>query len=139
MLAEQRSRTVAHFLADSMILPREQVETEFVQKPDLRAEMDGTVAVIIEHAGKYTTLYAHLNGYSKRSAKGKRVKQGQVIGYVGQTGLATGPHLHYEFLVNGVHRNPRTVKLPQADPIADNSRREGRERNRRIQIVFLFP
>ena len=74
--------------------------------------------VIIEHAGKYTTLYAHLNGYSKRSAKGKRVKQGQVIGYVGKTGLATGPHLHYEFRVNGKHRDPLRVKLPKSLSLA---------------------
>lgn len=68
--------------------------------------------VIIEHAGTYTTLYAHLSQYSKRAAVGKRVKQGQVIGYVGKTGLASGPHLHYEFRVNGVHRDPLRVKLP---------------------------
>ena len=74
--------------------------------------------VIIEHAGKYTTLYAHMNGYSKRSAKGKRVKQGQVIGYVGKTGLATGPHLHYEFRVNGRHRDPLRVKLPKSLSLA---------------------
>jgi murein DD-endopeptidase MepM/ murein hydrolase activator NlpD len=56
---------------------------------------------------------------SKRAiSRGKRVKQGDIIGYVGATGLAEAPHLHYEFLVNGVHRNPRTVKLPQADPIS---------------------
>ena len=52
----------------------------------------------------------------------KRVKQGQVIGYVGATGLAEAPHLHYEFLVNGVHRNPRTVKLPKAEPISKKER-----------------
>tara|TARA_B110000902_G_C13912030_1_gene438659 strand:- start:351 stop:596 length:246 start_codon:yes stop_codon:yes gene_type:complete len=46
------------------------------------------------------------------------VKQGQIIGYVGETGWATAPHLHYEFLLNGVHRNPKTVKLPHAQPIA---------------------
>ncbi|MGB5452547.1 MAG: peptidoglycan DD-metalloendopeptidase family protein [Sedimenticolaceae bacterium] len=70
--------------------------------------------VIIEHAGKYTTLYAHLSGYSKRAKTGNRVKQGQVIGYVGKSGLATGPHLHYEFRVSGQHRDPLRVKLPKS-------------------------
>jgi murein DD-endopeptidase MepM/ murein hydrolase activator NlpD len=55
---------------------------------------------------------------------GSRVRQGQTIGYVGATGLVTGAHLHYEYRINGVHRNPRTVKLPQADPIADKYRQE---------------
>ena len=73
--------------------------------------------VIIEHGGGNTTLYAHLSGYARSSNKGRRVKQGQVIGYVGRTGLATGPHLHYEFRVNGKHRNPLKVKLPPAAPI----------------------
>ena len=71
-------------------------------------------AVIIEHAGKYTTLYAHMSKYSKRAKKGARVKQGQVIGYVGKSGLATGPHLHYEFRVHGKHRDPLRVKLPKS-------------------------
>ena len=70
--------------------------------------------VILEHAGKYTTLYAHLSKYSSRAKSGQRVKQGQVIGYVGMTGLATGPHLHYEFRVGGVHRDPLKVKLPKS-------------------------
>ncbi len=83
--------------------------------------------VIIEHAGKYTTLYAHMNGYSKRSAKGKRVKQGQVIGYVGKTGLATGPHLHYEFRVNGRHRDPLRVKLPKSMSLAKSELANFRE------------
>ncbi|HOP15261.1 MAG: peptidoglycan DD-metalloendopeptidase family protein [Gammaproteobacteria bacterium] len=69
--------------------------------------------VILEHAGKYTTLYAHLSKYSSRASAGKRVKQGQVIGYVGKTGLASGPHLHYEFRVAGVHQDPLRVKLPK--------------------------
>jgi murein DD-endopeptidase MepM/ murein hydrolase activator NlpD len=51
-----------------------------------------------------------------------RVRQGDVIGYVGATGLATAPHLHYEYRLNGVHRNPRTVPLPQADPIKEEYR-----------------
>lgn len=72
--------------------------------------------VFIQHGNGIVTKYLH---FSKRAVKkGQRVKQGQVIGYVGATGLAAGPHLHYEFLLNGVHRNPRTVKLPDARPIA---------------------
>ncbi len=73
--------------------------------------------VVIQHGTKYSTLYAHLSSYKSGLKTGSRVRQGQVIGYVGQSGLATGPHLHYEFRVNGVHRNPLTVKLPQADPV----------------------
>jgi len=72
--------------------------------------------VFIQHGEKYTTKYLH---FTKRAVKyGQTVKQGETIGYLGSTGLASGPHLHYEFLVNGVHRNPRTVALPQANPIA---------------------
>lgn len=78
--------------------------------------------VILQHANKYTTLYAHLSRYNKNARRGQRVKQGQTIGYVGQTGLATGPHLHYEFRVSGVHRNPLTVKLPTAAPLAKKYR-----------------
>ncbi len=73
--------------------------------------------VIVQHGQKYQTLYAHLSKYKRGQKNGTQVKQGQVIGYVGKSGLATGPHLHYEFRVNGVHRNPLTVKLPQAKPI----------------------
>jgi murein DD-endopeptidase MepM/ murein hydrolase activator NlpD len=71
----------------------------------------------IEHGGKYSTLYAHLSKFSRRLKIGTLVKQGEVIGEVGQSGLATGPHLHYEFRINGLHINPLTVKLPQAQPI----------------------
>ncbi len=73
--------------------------------------------VIIEHGSRYSTLYAHMSGFARGIRNGRRVRQGQVIGYVGSTGLATGPHLHYEFRVNGVHRNPLTVKLPDASPL----------------------
>jgi murein DD-endopeptidase MepM/ murein hydrolase activator NlpD len=72
--------------------------------------------VILQHGGNITTLYAHLSRFAK-ARTGSRVRQGQVIGYVGATGLATGPHLHYEYRRNGVHLNPRTVKLPDAEPI----------------------
>nr|WP_189378568.1 peptidoglycan DD-metalloendopeptidase family protein [Thalassotalea profundi] len=78
--------------------------------------------VFIQHGNGIETKYIH---FSKRAVKkGQRVKQGQVIGYVGATGLAAGPHLHYEFLLNGVHRNPRTVKLPDAQPIAKKYKNE---------------
>lgn len=73
--------------------------------------------IFISHAGKYTTVYAHMNNFARGMRKGKRVKQGDIIGFVGSTGYATGPHLHYEFRVNNVHRNPLTVKLPAAKPI----------------------
>jgi murein DD-endopeptidase MepM/ murein hydrolase activator NlpD len=72
--------------------------------------------VFVQHGQTYVTKYLHLN--KKKVRKGQTVKQRQTIGTVGSTGYATGPHLHYEFLVNGVHRNPRTVKLPQANPIS---------------------
>ncbi|QBF83885.1 peptidase M23 [Shewanella maritima] len=72
--------------------------------------------VFIKHNDTYTTKYLHLN---KRKVKqGQTVKQGQIIGTLGRTGRVTGAHLHYEFIVNGVHRNPRTVKLPKSTPIA---------------------
>ena len=91
----------------------------------IRASGDGRVSfrgtkggygrtVILQHAGQYTTLYAHMSKYSKRAKVGARVKQGQVIGYVGKSGLASGPHLHYEFRVHGVHKDPLRVRLPKA-------------------------
>ncbi|MGD8235687.1 MAG: peptidoglycan DD-metalloendopeptidase family protein [Chromatiales bacterium] len=72
--------------------------------------------IYIKH-GKYVTVYGHLNGFKRGLKKGDHVKQGQVIGYVGQTGLATGPHLHYEFRIHGKHVNPLSAKLPVQDPI----------------------
>lgn len=75
--------------------------------------------VIVQHGQKYSSLYAHMSKYG-RYKKGSYVKQGQVVGYVGKSGLATGPHLHYEFRVNGVHRNPLTTKFPAAKPINKN-------------------
>ncbi|BDX05361.1 hypothetical protein MACH26_08820 [Planctobacterium marinum] len=100
--------------------------------------------VFLQHGDTYTTKYIH---FSKRAVKkGQWVKQGQVIGYVGATGLAAGPHLHYEFLVNGVHKNPRTVKLPKALPIKKSEKSEFLElardyqakldNNRRIMLAM---
>jgi murein DD-endopeptidase MepM/ murein hydrolase activator NlpD len=94
----------------------------------IRASGDGKVSfkgtkggygktIILQHGGRYTTLYAHMSRYASGVRTGKRIKQGQIIGYIGSTGLASGPHLHYEFRVNGVHRNPLRVKLPAAEPV----------------------
>jgi murein DD-endopeptidase MepM/ murein hydrolase activator NlpD len=93
----------------------------------IRASGDGKISfrgvnggygntVIIQHGGNITTLYAHMSKFAEPKL-GARIRQGQIIGYVGKSGLATGPHLHYEYRVNGVHRNPRTVTLPPADPV----------------------
>ncbi|HEB77469.1 MAG TPA: peptidase M23 [Methylothermaceae bacterium] len=73
--------------------------------------------IILQHGRRYTTLYAHLHRFNRRFKLGSRVNQGDVIAYVGKSGLATGPHLHYEFRINGVHKDPLTVPLPTSKPI----------------------
>jgi murein DD-endopeptidase MepM/ murein hydrolase activator NlpD len=73
--------------------------------------------IVVQHGEQFQTKYLHLSKFARKMRRGMRVQQGQTIGYVGRTGWATGPHLHYEFLVNGTHRNPRTVKLPNANPV----------------------
>ncbi|WP_462401755.1 peptidoglycan DD-metalloendopeptidase family protein [Pseudomonas sp. Marseille-QA0332] len=78
--------------------------------------------VIIKHGNTYQTLYGHMQGFAKGIKTGSNVKQGQIIGYIGTTGLSTGPHLHYEFQVNGVHVDPLSQKVPMADPIAKSER-----------------
>jgi len=79
-----------------------------------RASRNGAYGkyIRIRHSAQYQTAYAHLSAYAKDIQRAKRVKQGQVIGYVGSTGRSTGPHLHYEVLVNGKQVNPLGVKLP---------------------------
>jgi murein DD-endopeptidase MepM/ murein hydrolase activator NlpD len=79
-------------------------------------------AVILRHQGKYTTLYGHLSGFGRGIHTGARVSQGDTIGYVGSTGLATGPHLHYEFRIDGVHQDPLKVAMPDAPPITADRR-----------------
>ncbi|MGH8131070.1 MAG: peptidoglycan DD-metalloendopeptidase family protein, partial [Steroidobacteraceae bacterium] len=76
--------------------------------------------VVLAHKNGVTTLYAHMSRYTRGLSAGDRVAQGQVIGYVGMTGLATAPHVHYEYRVNGVHKNPARVTIPKSDPIPAN-------------------
>jgi len=73
--------------------------------------------IVIKHGTQYSTLYAHMARFARGMRSGERISQGQTIGYVGQSGLATGPHLHYEFHVGGVHRDPLKVDFPSAEPI----------------------
>jgi len=91
----------------------------------VKATGDGTVAfagtsggygkmIVLRHGEKYSTVYGHLTRFAKDITAGKRISQGQIIGFVGMTGLATGPHLHYEFRINDVHHDPLTVQLPKA-------------------------
>jgi murein DD-endopeptidase MepM/ murein hydrolase activator NlpD len=74
--------------------------------------------VIIQHGNRYSTLYAHLNGYARNIRSGARVTQGQIIGYVGSSGMSTGPHLHYEFRVGGAHVDPLSARVPRAKSIS---------------------
>ncbi len=78
--------------------------------------------VELGHPGGVTTVYGHLSRFASGLRAGQHVAQGSLIAYVGMTGLATGPHLHYEYRVNGVFKNPQTVKLPDAAPIAPELR-----------------
>jgi murein DD-endopeptidase MepM/ murein hydrolase activator NlpD len=78
--------------------------------------------VVVRHAGTTTTLYAHLSRFAKGVRNGARVTQGETIGYVGQTGWATGPHLHYEFRVANQPRNPQSIAMPAAEPVAPSHR-----------------
>ena len=95
----------------------------------VKVTADGTISVVgkqggygnvimVNHQGRYTTVYGHLSRFATGLHKGQHVAQGEVIGYVGMTGLATGPHLHYEFKVDGQQHDPLRVALPDAKPIA---------------------
>ena len=73
--------------------------------------------IMLQHGASYSTVYAHLSRFAPEVKRGMRVTQGEVIGYVGMTGWATGPHLHYEFRVDNVQKNPLTIALPDAQPV----------------------
>jgi len=73
--------------------------------------------IIVEHKGRYSTLYAHMRGFAKGLSKGQKIRQGDIIGYVGMTGWATGPHLHYEIRVDNVPNDPMKIALPMVQPL----------------------
>ncbi len=75
--------------------------------------------IIVNHAGRYSTVYGHLSRFAAGMHRGQHVSQGEIIGYVGMTGLATGPHLHYEFRIDGKQRDPLRVALPDGSPISE--------------------
>jgi murein DD-endopeptidase MepM/ murein hydrolase activator NlpD len=84
-------------------------------------------AIVLTHGANVSTLYGHMSRFARNIHVGTRVQQGDVIGFVGMTGLATGPHLHYEYLTGGVHRNPQTVQLPGAEPLRAQDLQKFRE------------
>ena len=93
---------------------------------DGRVSFEGTRggygnAIVLEHSNSVSTLYGHMSRFAINVHMGSHVSQGDIIGYVGMTGLATGPHLHYEYLMNGVHMNPQTVKLAGAEALRAES------------------
>jgi len=115
----------------------------------VRATSDGVVTsaarngsfgklIVIQHNGQFETKYAHLNDYAVGLKKGSRVSQGEVIGYVGTTGGSTGPHLHYEFLVNGEHKDPAKMldQMPKANSL-DPSELQRFRSHMREQLVKL--
>lgn len=113
----------------------------------IKAAGDGTVifrgvkggygrAVIIKHGSQYSTLYGHMSRFNGSVKNGSKVKQGQTIGYVGQSGMATGPHLHYEFRINGAHKNPLTVKLPASKPLEARYMSDFRKNSNRLSTTL---
>jgi murein DD-endopeptidase MepM/ murein hydrolase activator NlpD len=93
----------------------------------------------LEHAHGIVTVYGHLSRFAKGMKRGQRVAQGQLIGYVGSTGLATGPHLHYEYRVRGVHKDPQTVPLPKADPVPEALLAAFRQQTAELDATLDFP
>ncbi|MHC8441538.1 MAG: OapA family protein, partial [Candidatus Eutrophobiaceae bacterium] len=119
-----------HPILKNVVRPHQGVDYAAPINTPVKATGDGIIeflgtkghygkTVIIRHAGTYHTLYAHLSRFAKGIRKSHRIKQGEIIAYVGTSGLSTGPHLHYEFRVNGVHKDPLKVKLPKAKRLLD--------------------
>lgn len=111
--------------------------TDFAASPGtpVKASGDGRITYVgrdggygrtirIDHGNEVTTAYSHLHGYRSGLSRGETVRQGDIIGYVGSSGLSTGPHLHYEYRISGQPRNPLRVSLPDADPVPDSQMAE---------------
>lgn len=90
--------------------------------------------VVLDHGAGITTLYGHMSRFARSLARNQRVRQSETIGYVGMSGAATGPHLHYEYRINGVHKNPRTVPLPDAGPIPQQYMADFHTRSDAMQV-----
>jgi murein DD-endopeptidase MepM/ murein hydrolase activator NlpD len=95
--------------------------------------------IMVAHGSSVSTLYGHLSRFARTARVGAHVQQGEVIGYVGMTGLATGPHLHYEYVINGVHKNPQTVQLPGAEPLRAQALQEFREHTAPLIAALSAP
>lgn len=116
----------------------------------VKATADGTVSfvgkqggygnvVVVDHQGRYNTVYGHLSRFAKGIHRGQHVVQGDIVGHVGMTGLASGPHLHYEFKINGQQRDPLRVALPDAAPISELQKDAFQEATRNLigQLALL--
>ena len=95
--------------------------------------------IFIQHGTRYTTVYAHLSRYARGLRVGSKVTQGQIIGRVGRSGMATGPHLHYEFRVDGIHRNPVKVKLPPLRPLRYVEQADFRQQTWPMLVALRMP
>ncbi|MEZ5661665.1 MAG: M23 family metallopeptidase [Burkholderiaceae bacterium] len=118
------ARRVPHRGVDFVAVPGTKIRASGHGRIEFIGEQRGYGrTVIIRHSDGITTLYAHMRAFAKKLKRGQSVRQGDVIGYVGSSGWATGPHLHYEYRVSGEHRNPLTVSLPEASPLEPEMRR----------------
>jgi murein DD-endopeptidase MepM/ murein hydrolase activator NlpD len=93
--------------------------------------------ISIRHSAVYQTNYAHLQDYAKKIKRGAKVQQGQIIGYSGNTGSSTGPHLHYEVVVNGKKENSQTLKLPSSAPLEGNNKNFFEIQKRNVDYLIL--
>jgi len=94
--------------------------------------------IVLKHNQGISTVYGHLSRFAPGLRVGKKVSQGEIIGFVGMTGVATGPHLHYEFLLNGQHRDPMKVALPKANSIDSSKRAEFEQISQQLTAQLML-